>query len=65
MADEVAKPQKIGNFIILDKIGKGGMGAVYKAQGPTLDRTVALKLLPAMRPPSAGIQIRNENQING
>jgi hypothetical protein len=47
MADAAAKQQKIGNFIVLDKSSKGCMGAVYKAEDPTLHCTVAFKLLPA------------------
>jgi Tol biopolymer transport system component/tRNA A-37 threonylcarbamoyl transferase component Bud32 len=39
--------RKLGNFEIIAKLGEGGMGEVYKARDPNLQRFVAVKVLAA------------------
>jgi serine/threonine protein kinase/Leucine-rich repeat (LRR) protein len=49
-AELLARGQKgglvLGNYIILDKLGQGGMGTVFKARHRRMNRLVALKVLP-------------------
>ena len=40
------QPERIGEYEIIDRIGTGGMGSVFRAQHLRLEKPVAIKILP-------------------
>ncbi len=45
---EAARPLRLGNYLLLDRVGQGGMGHVHKAVHERMNRIVALKVLPPL-----------------
>ncbi len=44
-AGRIGRGQAIDRYVVLDRVGSGGMGVVYAAYDPDLDRKVAVKVL--------------------
>ena len=45
LAEEESAPLVLGDYVILERIGQGGMGVVFKARHRRMKRNVALKIL--------------------
>ncbi|MGQ0733416.1 MAG: protein kinase domain-containing protein [Acidobacteriota bacterium] len=72
--ERVGQPTSIGRFRVDTLLGRGGMGAVYRAFDPTLQRTVALKTVRPdinrpeyikrlIREAQAGAQLKHPNIV--
>ena len=50
---------RLGVYEVIASIGAGGMGQVYRAHDPKLNRDVALKILPDLFASDRGRKIRD------
>ncbi len=53
----------LGPYEIQSPLGAGGMGEVYKARDTRLDRTVAIKVLPAHVASDPGLKKRRRTRV--
>jgi eukaryotic-like serine/threonine-protein kinase len=60
----VDAPQSLGKYDILDLLGVGGMGTVYRARDRILERIVAIKLLHRAQNPNAGSEDHGYRFLN-
>src|SRR5258706_13653236 len=58
----LAAGQKLGPYEILDALGAGGMGEVYRARDTRLERTVAIKVLNSSLVASPEVKARFERE---
>jgi len=58
-----AKTLVLGNYILLEKIGAGGMGQVFKAYHRRMDRLVAVKLLSTATMKNKAAMARFEREV--
>lgn len=62
---EDPEPVKIGRFLVVERIGAGGMGVVYVAYDPKLRREIAIKLLHRDRARRGHRRLLREAQAMG
>src|SRR5512132_1743800 len=58
----LASGTRLGTFEIIELVGAGGMGEVYRARDTRLERTVAIKVLPSHWADDAEMRQRFERE---
>ncbi len=62
-APALARGVCVGRYVILDRLGLGGMGVVYRAYDPDLDRRIALKLVRTISEDSTARLVREAQAL--
>ena len=60
--DEESGGQRMGSYVLLGEIARGGMGVIYRARQDGLNRIVALKVLPGAAFASADFRLRFQRE---
>src|SRR5512141_1233929 len=58
----IAAGSRLGPYEVVSRIGGGGMGEVFRARDTRLDRTVAIKILPAEFAENPELKVRFERE---
>src|SRR5688572_7553466 len=58
----VSAGTRLGPYEVVSRVGAGGMGEVWKARDTRLDRSVAIKILPAALADNAQFKLRFERE---